>query len=89
MTLTIEKKQSVIKENQQHPQDTGSAEVQIALLTERINYLTEHFKQHPKDFNSRWGLIKIVSHRSSLLKYLARTDRTKYQNLIKRLGIRK
>ena len=89
MVLTAEKKQTVIKDYQQHPTDTGSIEVQIALLTERINYLTEHFKKHRKDTNSRWGLIKVVSHRSSLLKYLARVDRAKYQNVIKRLGIRK
>lgn len=89
MVLTTDKKQAIVKDYQQHKTDNGSIEVQVALLTERITYLTEHFKMHRKDNNSRWGLIKIISQRSAFLKYLAREDRAKYQNIIKRLGIRK
>ena len=69
--------------------DTGSPEVQIALLTERINGLTEHFKSHVKDFHSRRGLLKMVSQRRKLLDYLKRSDADKYRSLIERLGLRK
>ena len=89
MTLTVEKKKEVVKEYQINKKDTGSAAVQIALITERINYLTGHFKAHPKDTNSRNGLLKLVGNRSSLLKYMAKHDHDKYLEVIKKLGIRK
>lgn len=89
MVLLAEKKQDLIGKFQINKKDTGSAPVQIALLTERINYLTEHFKVHPKDTNSRRGLLKIVGHRSALLKYLAKYDPKQYQEVIQKLGIRK
>ncbi|HMD54946.1 MAG TPA: 30S ribosomal protein S15 [Phycisphaerae bacterium] len=79
----------MIRDTRIHEKDTGSAEVQIALLTERINELTEHFKTHKKDFSSRRGLLKMVGKRSSLLKYLTRTDPQRYQAIITRLGLRK
>ena len=72
-----------------HESDTGSPEVQIALLTERINGLTEHFKSHVKDFHSRRGLLKMVSQRRKLLDYLKRSDADKYRSVIERLGLRK
>ena len=72
-----------------HTADTGSPEVQVALLSERINYLTEHFKTHAKDHHSRRGLLKLVGQRRSLLDYLKRKDTDRYADLIKRLGIRK
>ena len=72
-----------------HEKDTGSADVQIALLTQRINQLTEHFKTHVKDFHSRRGLLKFVSQRRKLLDYLKRKDADKYRGLIERLGLRK
>ena len=72
-----------------HQSDTGSPEVQIALLTERIEQLTEHLRSHKKDHASRRGLLKMVGKRSSLLKYMARTDRQRYQGIIGRLGLRK
>lgn len=89
MALTQEKKGDIVAGNRLHEQDTGSAEVQIALLTERIQQLTEHLKEHPKDHASRRGLLKMVGKRSSLLKYLTRTDRERYQRIIGRLGLRK
>lgn len=89
MALIAEKKRAIIKEYQKHERDTGSAEVQIALLTARINHLMEHFKTHPKDFSSRRGLLKMVGKRSALLKYLARYHPEKYQDVVKRLGLRK
>jgi len=82
-------KQSIIKEYETHEGDTGSPEVQVALLTERIRQLTEHLKIHKKDHASRRGLLMLVGRRSSLLKYLTRKDRARYQNLIKRLGLRR
>ena len=82
-------KQEIIESFRVHESDTGSPEVQIALLTERINHLTEHLKSHRKDHSSRRGLLKMVGRRASLLKYLAREDRSRYQAVIKRLGIRK
>jgi len=83
------KKQETIKTYQVHEGDTGSPEVQVALLTERINHLTEHLKGHRKDHSSRRGLLKMVGRRASLLKYLVREDRARYQAVIERLGIRK
>lgn len=78
-----------IREYRRHEKDTGSSEVQVALLTQRINHLAEHLKGHKKDFSTRRGLLVLVGKRSALLKYLSRTDFTRYQDLIKRLGIRK
>jgi len=82
-------KQDVIQTYRVHENDTGSPEVQIALLTERINHLTGHLRTHRKDHSSRRGLLKMVGRRASLLKYLARQDRQRYQAIIERLGIRK
>jgi small subunit ribosomal protein S15 len=82
-------KTSIIAQNKIHETDTGSPNVQIALLTDRINYLTEHFKQHPKDHHSRLGLLKLVGKRRRLLDYLKRKNLVGYQELIKALGIRK
>jgi small subunit ribosomal protein S15 len=87
--ITEEKKRQIITDTRTHEKDTGSAEVQIALLTERINDLTGHLKTHRKDFSSRRGLLKMVGKRSSLLKYLTRTDPQRYQAIITRLGLRK
>ena len=86
---TAEKKKEIIEKFKIHDTDTGSCEVQIALLSERIAYLTEHFKTHPKDHHSRRGLLKLVGQRRSLLKYLKNRDISKYRTLIKELGIRK
>ncbi|MBM4019388.1 MAG: 30S ribosomal protein S15 [Planctomycetes bacterium] len=83
------KKQAIIESYRVHESDTGSPEVQVALLTERINHLTEHLKSNNKDHSSRRGLLKMVGRRASLLKYLAREDRQRYQAVIERLGIRK
>ena len=82
-------KQEIIAQYRVHESDTGSPEVQIALLTQRINHLTEHLKTHRKDHSSRRGLLKMVGRRASLLKYLANQDRRRYQAVIERLGIRK
>ncbi|HTV48827.1 MAG TPA: 30S ribosomal protein S15 [Phycisphaerae bacterium] len=87
--ITEDRKKKIIGDTRIHEKDTGSAEVQIALLTERINELTEHLKNHKKDFSSRRGLLKMVGKRSSLLKYLTRTDPQRYQTIITRLGLRK
>lgn len=89
MALAAEDKKKTVTDFQKHEKDTGSAEVQIALLTQRINQLQEHFKAHKKDHSSRRGLLKLVSRRNQLLKYLTRVDRTKYQQTIQRLGLRK
>jgi small subunit ribosomal protein S15 len=83
------KKTAIIESVRVHEKDTGSPEVQVALLTARINHLTEHLKGHLKDHSSRRGLLKMVGRRASLLKYLAREDRPRYQAIIDRLGIRK
>jgi len=80
---------TVIGEHQRHEQDTGSPEVQVALLTGRINHLTEHMKTHKKDFASRRGLLKMVGRRNDLLKYLVRTDEPRYRQTIQKLGLRK
>jgi small subunit ribosomal protein S15 len=84
-----EEKQAIIAEYATHEGDTGSPEVQIALLTKRINDLTEHLKKHKKDHHSRRGLLKMVGQRRSLLKYLTKVDIERYRSIIKRLGIRK
>ena len=89
MSLTAERKQSLIKEHATKPNDTGSPEVQVAILTERINGLTEHFKGHKKDNHSRRGLLKMVSQRRSLLDYVKSKDEKRYQSIIERLGIRR
>ncbi|GGF01779.1 MULTISPECIES: 30S ribosomal protein S15 [Stappia] len=89
MSITAERKAELIKEYAIKEGDTGSADVQVAILTERIVNLTEHFKGHGKDNHSRRGLLKMVSQRRSLLDYLKKTDMERYQNLIKRLGLRR
>jgi small subunit ribosomal protein S15 len=89
MVVPAEKRSDLIREFQLHENDTGSAEVQIALLTERINELTKHLQQHKKDHTSRRGLLKMVGRRSALLKYLTKKDRNRYQQVIKRLGLRR
>jgi len=88
-TTAKAKKTEVIRKAAKHQGDTGSAEVQIAILTERIRHLTEHLKTAPKDFSTRRGLLRMVGRRSSLLRYLARTNASSYQALIGRLGIRR
>ena len=89
MTITAERKAEVIKDNAQNEGDTGSPEVQIAILTERIANLTEHFKTHAKDNHSRRGLLMMVNNRRSLLDYLKRKDANRYNALIAKLGLRK
>lgn len=89
MTMTAERKAALLKEFATTTGDTGSPEVQVALLTERINYLTEHFKSHKKDNHSRRGLLRMVASRRSLLDYLKGKDEGRYQTLIKRLDIRR
>lgn len=89
MSLARETKSEVIDNFKKHDSDTGSPEVQIALLTERINLLTEHFKTHKKDHTSRRGLLKMVGQRRRLLEYLKKKDIEGYRKLIERLGIRK
>ena len=89
MSITPERKAEVIKTYATKPGDTGSPEVQVAVITERINSLTEHFKSHVKDNHSRRGLLKLVSQRRQLLDYLNRTDEKRYKSLIERLGIRR
>ncbi len=87
--ITVEQRQEIIKEYQTGDNDTGSPEVQVALLTARITNLSEHFKTHVKDKHSRRGLIKLINQRRKLLAYTKRKDTTRYQNLIKRLGLRR
>ncbi|BDV43177.1 30S ribosomal protein S15 [Geotalea uraniireducens] len=87
--LVTEKKQEIISSFKRHEGDTGSPEVQIALLTERITYLTEHFKVHKKDHHSRRGLLKIVGQRRRLLDYLKKKDVERYRTIIEQLGIRR
>ena len=89
MSITAEAKTKLVTDYKIHDKDTGSPEVQIALLTTQINELNEHLKTHKKDHSSRRGLLKMVSRRNSLLKYLTREDRTRYQQIIGRLGLRK
>ena len=87
--ITLERKQELIQQYRVHESDTGSPEVQIAILTERINYLTEHLKMHKKDHHSRRGLLKMVGQRRGLLAYLKKTDIERYRALIEKLGLRK
>lgn len=89
MALTKERKAEITKEYGTSPADTGNTDVQIALLTERINELTSHLKVNPKDHHTRYGLLKLVGQRRSFLDYLTRTDIERYRSLIKKLGIRK
>ncbi len=89
MAMATAAKADIIEKFQQHDKDTGSPEVQVALLTHRINELTEHFKVHKKDHHSRRGLLLLVSQRKSLLAYLKKNDVGRYRNLIKELGLRK
>ena len=89
MSITAERKAEVIKTNATKSGDTGSPEVQVAILTERITNLTEHFKSHVKDNHSRRGLLKLVSQRRQLLDYVRRTDEARYRTLIEKLGIRR
>ena len=89
MSITAERKQELINEFATNNGDTGSADVQVAILTERINNLTEHMKTHKKDFHSRRGLLIMVGQRRRLLDYLKRTEAARYDSLIKRLGLRR
>ena len=89
MSITAEKKQQLIKDHARGSDDTGSPEVQVAILTERIVNLTEHFKTHAKDNHSRRGLLMLVNKRRSLLDYLKREDAARYSDLITKLGLRK
>ncbi len=87
--ITATRKTEIIKEHRRHEGDCGSPEVQVAVLTRRIGEVTDHLRTHRKDFASRRGLLQMVGKRNRLLKYLASTDRAGYQNLIKKLGLRK
>jgi len=89
MSVGLERRQEVVRDFRTHESDTGSPEVQVALLTERINHLAEHLRTHKKDHASRHGLLKMVGRRSALLKYLTSKDRQRYRQLIERLGLRK
>lgn len=89
MSIAQEAKKRIVEENRLHEGDTGSAEVQIALLTARINHLSEHLKSHQKDHSSRRGLLKMVGKRTSLLKYLSSTAPDRYRQIITKLGLRK
>jgi small subunit ribosomal protein S15 len=89
MSITAERKNALVKEFAQKAGDTGSPEVQVAILTERINNLTGHFKTHTKDNHSRRGLLKLVSSRRSLLDYLKKKDESRYRTVIEKLGIRR
>lgn len=88
MTLQADRKKSIIEKYRIHETDTGSPEVQIALLTERINYLTEHLKVHKKDHHSRRGLLQMVGQRRGLLNYLNRQDPARYRAIVEKLGLR-
>ena len=89
MSITAERKEALIKDNARASGDTGSPEVQVAILTERISNLTEHFKTHAKDNHSRRGLLMLVNQRRSLLDYLRRKDEQRYTDIIAKLGLRK
>ncbi|MFW6172366.1 MAG: 30S ribosomal protein S15 [Elusimicrobiota bacterium] len=89
MSISKIKKKELIQEFQRDENDTGSPEVQIAILTQRINNLTQHMKEHSKDYHSRYGLLKLVSKRRKLLDYLKKDDKNKYNQVIKKLRIRK
>ncbi len=87
--LLQERKQEVIEAHRVHAKDTGSPEVQVAMLTERINQLTEHLRLHPKDFHSRRGLLMMVGKRRRLLQYISRENQDRYKSLIEKLGLRR
>ncbi len=89
MTINKKKKHTIIEKFKKHKEDTGSADVQIAILTERINALTEHFKAHKKDHHSRRGLLRMVNHRRKLLDYLKRHNPKEYQGILDKLNLRK
>lgn len=89
MPVTVEKKADIIKEFETHPGDVGSSAVQIALLTERINQLTEHLRQHSHDYHTRRGLLKLVGRRRRLQAYLAKKSPEEYRSVISRLGLRR
>jgi small subunit ribosomal protein S15 len=89
VVLNAENKKEIIDRFKMHEKDTGSAEVQVAILSNRINYLTDHFRTHKKDHHSRRGLLKLVGQRRRLLNYLKKRDVTRYQGIIKELGLRK
>lgn len=89
MAVTDTRKKELIDKFKMHEKDTGSTEVQIALLTERINYLTEHFKVHKKDYHLKRGLMKLVGRRKGLLEYLKKNNYEKYRKILKELGLRK
>ena len=89
MALNLEQKTTIITDYKLHEKDTGSSEVQNALLTKRVTYLTEHFKTHSKDHHSRLGLLKLVSKRRKLLDHLKKEDVSRYQSIISKLGIRR
>lgn len=89
MSITAERKQEVIQEHATKADDTGSPEVQVAILTERISNLTTHLKAHAQDFHSRRGLLVMVGRRRRLLDYLKRKDKSRYESLVKRLGLRR
>jgi len=89
MAFTTDKKSKVVQENQTHQGDTGSPEVQVALLSAHIEELSSHFQTHPKDHHSRMGLLKMVNKRRKLLEYLKKNDTERYRALIERLGLRK
>jgi small subunit ribosomal protein S15 len=89
MSLTAEAKSEIVEQHKRSPNDTGSPEVQVALLTSRIQHLTEHFKVHKGDHHSRRGLLRLVNQRRSLLDYLKKKDVQRYRDLIERLGLRR
>lgn len=89
MALATDQKQNIIEKYKLHDKDTGSPEVQIAILTERINYLTEHLKEHKKDHHSRRGLLKMVGQRRALLNYLKSKNFDRYRSIIEKLGLRR
>ena len=89
MAFTVEEKENIVKKYQRDEKDTGSPEVQVALLTSRITQLSEHFDKHTKDHHSRHGLLKMVNHRRKLLDYLRSNDQKRYQDLISSLGLRR
>ncbi|MBL3526853.1 MAG: 30S ribosomal protein S15 [gamma proteobacterium endosymbiont of Lamellibrachia anaximandri] len=89
MTMSSEDKKAIVEEYKRGPGDTGSPEVQVALLTSRITYLTEHFKRHKQDHHSRQGLVRMVNSRRKLLDYLKSKDAERYRDLISRLGLRR
>ena len=89
MVMTKERRQQLLGDYKTHENDSGSPDVQVALLTERITYMTEHMKAHPKDFHSRYGLQEMVNRRNKLLKYMKRVYPDRYKSMLERLGLRK